>query len=105
MSKTAAAAVASLRWYPFKRVRPEPRARVTLSPGRCLPHDRRSAIALGSTRFDPARPEWLAKTHFVMLMRDEALARLKTSFNPATEELTIETGEGGHLAASLADPA
>jgi hypothetical protein len=29
---------------------------------------------LGSTRFDPQRPVWLSKTHFIMLMRDEKLA-------------------------------
>jgi hypothetical protein len=32
--------------------------RVVLTPGECLPHDRRFAIALGSTRFDPEHPEW-----------------------------------------------
>jgi uncharacterized protein len=46
--------------------------RVTLMPGECLPHDRSFAIALGSTHFDPASPEWLSKTHFIMLMRDES---------------------------------
>jgi len=105
MAETDATGIAAIYRYPVKGLSPESLARVTLSPGRCLPHDRRFAIALGSTRFDPARPEWLAKTHFVMLMRDEALARLKTSFDPATEELAIETGEGGRLSASLADPA
>jgi hypothetical protein len=33
--------------------------RVVLTPGECLPHDRRFAIALGSTRFDPEHPERL----------------------------------------------
>jgi len=49
-----------------------PLARVALAPGECLPHDRRFAIALAATRFDPEHPEWLSKTHFVMLMRDES---------------------------------
>ena len=63
--------------------------RVSLMPGECLPHDRRFAIALGTTIFDPRRPTWLPKTHFVMLMRDESLARLRTRFDAASGLLTI----------------
>jgi hypothetical protein len=50
-------------------------------PGECLPHDRRFAIALGSTPFNPEHREWLPKTHFVMLMREEKLAQLRTRFD------------------------
>jgi uncharacterized protein YcbX len=60
-----------------------------LTPGECLPQDRRFAIALGSTSFDPERPQWLPKTHFIMLMRDEELAQLQTRFEPETGMLTI----------------
>ena len=63
--------------------------RVVLTPGECLPHDRRFAIALGSTRFDPEHPEWLPKTHFIMLMRDEKLAQLRTHFDVESGVLTI----------------
>ncbi|HEY1431567.1 MAG TPA: MOSC domain-containing protein, partial [Stellaceae bacterium] len=63
--------------------------RVVLTPGECLPHDRRFAIALGSTRFDPEHPEWLPKTHFIMLMRDEKLARLRTYFDVESGVLAI----------------
>jgi len=68
------------------------------------PHDRRFAIALPSTRFDPERPEWLAKTHFVMLMRDEALAHLRTRFDPETGEMTIADAAGPNLRARITDP-
>ena len=77
-----AATIAALYRYPVKGLSPEPLDRVALSPGECLPHDRRFAIALPSTEFDPARPQWLAKTHFVMLMRDEKLAELHTRSTP-----------------------
>jgi uncharacterized protein YcbX len=83
------ATIAAIYRYPVKGLSAEALARVTLTEGACLPHDRRFAIALGSTRFDPARPEWLPKTSFVMLMRDEGLARLKTRFDPATGRLSI----------------
>ena len=45
---------------------------------------------LPSTRFDPERPEWLSKTHFLMLMRDEKLAELTTRFDAEAGQLTIE---------------
>jgi uncharacterized protein YcbX len=96
--------IAALYRYPVKGLSPEPLDRVTLAPGDCLPQDRRFAIALPSTRFDPENPEWLAKTHFVMLMRDEALAHLHTRFDAATGELTIADEDGPALRARITDP-
>jgi uncharacterized protein len=96
--------IAAIYRYPVKGLSAERLGRVRLSQGECLPHDRRFAIALPSTRFDPARPEWLAKTHFVMLMRDEALAELQTSFDPASGELTIEDDSGLALRARITEP-
>jgi len=81
--------VSAIYRYPVKGLSAEKMDRVTLMPGECLPHDRRFAVALGSTRFDPQHPEWLPKIRFVMLMRDEKLARLQTSFDPASGELSI----------------
>src|SRR4051812_15065948 len=95
--------LAALYRYPVKGLSPEPIGRASLAPGRCLPHDRRFAIALPSTRFDPGRPEWLSKTHFVMLMRDEKLARLQTRFDDETDELRVEQGGTTVLRESLAE--
>jgi len=75
--------------YPVKGLSAEKMDRVALMPGECLPHDRRFAIALGSTLFDPRRPEWLSKIHFIMLMRDEKLAQLQTRFDAESGVLTI----------------
>jgi MOSC domain-containing protein len=85
-----AISITALYRYPVKGLSAEPLARVALVPRECLPHDRRFAIALASTRFDPERPQWLAKTHFAMLMRDEKLARLRTGFDAAGGALTVE---------------
>jgi len=63
--------------------------RVVLTPGECLPHDRRFAIALGSTRFDPEHPECLPKNTFQHLMRDEKLAQLRTRFDAESGVLAI----------------
>lgn len=76
--------------YPVKGMSAEPMVRVALTPGECLPHDRRFALARAETGFDSDRFEWLPKTHFVMLMREEKLAQLQTRFDEASGDLTIE---------------
>jgi uncharacterized protein len=83
------ATIAAIYRYPVKGLSAEKMDRVALTPGECLPHDRRFALALGSTAFDPHRPEWLPKIRFVMLMRDEQLAQLQTRFDPNSGVLTI----------------
>ena len=99
-----AATIAAIYRYPVKGLSAEKLARVALAPGECLPQDRRFAIALPATSFDPERPEWLAKTHFVMLMRDEKLARLGTSFDAESGELTIEHAGRVAVRARLTEP-
>ncbi len=98
-----AAAITAIYRYPVKGLSAEALDRVALDVGECLPQDRRFAIALGTTEFDPARPRWLAKTHFIMLMRDETLARLSTQFDPRTGMLTIAEAERVLLQAPLTE--
>ena len=98
------AAITAIYRYPVKGLSPEPLDRVALSVGKCLPHDRRFAIALGTTQFDPARPQWLQKTQFIMLMRDEKLAQLNTRFDPATGMLSIARDGVAVLHESLTEP-
>jgi uncharacterized protein YcbX len=90
--------------YPIKGLSAETLDRVALAPGQCLPQDRRFAIALPTTQFDPEHPTWLAKTHFIMLMRDEELARLHTRFDAANSRLTVERDGRQLLQARLSDP-
>ena len=82
--------IESIWRYPIKGLTPERLNAVTLTPGRCLPHDRRFALARSDTEFDPARPEWLPKIKFVMLMREERLAALHSRFDEGSERLVIE---------------
>jgi hypothetical protein len=89
--------------YPVKGLSAEVLQRVALSPGKCLPHDRRFALAHAATRIDPERPEWLPKTNFVMLMRDEKLAQLRTRFEEHSGYLTIEREDQMLLRAQLTD--
>ena len=96
--------IAAIYRYPVKGLSPERLDRVALSAGRCLPEDRRFAIALPSTRFDPEQPKWLPKTCFAMLMRDEKLARLETRFDGTSGELTIAESGTPALRARLTEP-
>jgi len=96
--------VTAIYRYPVKGLSAEKMDRVALMPCECLPHDRRFAVALGSTLFDPQRPEWLSKTHFIMLMRDEKLAQLQTGFDAASGVLAIAENGRVLLRARITDP-
>jgi uncharacterized protein YcbX len=83
------ATVAQIYRYPVKGLSAETMPRVTLTPGQTIPFDRAWAIENGPSGFDPAQPKTLPKIVFLMLMRNERLAELATSFNEATSTLTI----------------
>src|SRR5215510_12935899 len=82
--------VSALYRYPVKGLSPEPLQRVSLAPGQTLPFDRAYAIENGPGRFDRAAPRHLPKINFLMLMRDERLATLKTRLDDASGTLTVE---------------
>jgi MOSC domain-containing protein len=83
------AKIQSIYRYPIKGLSPEPLRQVALTPGQTVPGDRLYAIENGPSGFDPASPRYLSKTHFLMLMKNERLAGLHTSFDQATHTLTI----------------
>ena len=99
-----ATAVTAIYRYPVKGLSAEKMDRVALMPGECLPHDRRFAIALGSTPFDQGRPRWLSKTHFIMLMSDEKLAQVQTRFDVEKGVLTIADNGRVLLLARMTEP-
>jgi hypothetical protein len=96
--------VTAIYRYPVKGLSAEKMNRVALMPGECLPHDRRFAIALGSTRLDPQRPEWPSKTHFIMLMREEKLAQLQTRFDAENGVLAIAENDRVLLRERVTEP-
>ena len=89
MPELAPAKINGVYRYPVKGLTPEPLPRAELRPGQTLLADRRYAIENGPSGFNPAEPAWLSKPHFLMLMRDEWLAGLRTHFDDATNVLTI----------------
>jgi hypothetical protein len=82
-------AVAAIYRYPVKGLGPERLDATELSPGRTIAGDRRYAIENGPSGFDPAHPAYLPKNRFLMLMRNERLAELRTVFEEATHTLVI----------------
>ena len=94
------------RYLSLPRKRSERRADGPRGPyARRMPAGR-SALC-GSTRlvtFRSRAPEWLPKTHFVMLMRDEKLARLQTSFDSENGILTIAEHDKVLLRERLTEP-
>jgi uncharacterized protein YcbX len=104
MPATPPAGITGIYRYPVKGLTPEQLTRAELSPGQTLLADRRYAIENGPSGFDPAEPKWLPKPHFLMLMRDEWLAGLRTHFDDASNVLSIN--HNGQIAAqgNLATP-
>jgi uncharacterized protein YcbX len=83
------AKIQSIYLYPIKGLSPEPLAHTALQPGATIAGDRLYAIENGPSGFDPVNNPYLAKTHFLMLMKNERLASLRTAFDQASHTLTI----------------
>src|SRR5688572_22660528 len=75
--------------YPVKGLSSQSMPRVQLAPGSTLPADRLYAIENGPSGFSPAAPGYLPKIRFLMLMKNERLAALRTDFDDRTHELTV----------------
>jgi len=89
MAQSALAGVRGIYRYPVKGLSPESLERTALEPGQAVPFDRAYAIENGAGRFDPEAPQHLSKINFLMLMRDERLATLRSQFDEQTHTLTI----------------
>jgi MOSC domain-containing protein len=90
-------AVQALYRYPVKGLSPQALARVNLAPGQTLPADRLYALENGPSGFDPVAPAYFPKQRFLMLMRNERLAALRTDYDEASHTLAI-TWEGREAA-------
>jgi len=85
--------IQSIYRYPVKGLSAEPLPRVTLAPGATVPGDRLYAIENGPSGFDPVKRPYLAKSQFLMLMKNERLAGLHSAFDQASHTLTLTDGE------------
>lgn len=84
--------VASLYRYPVKGLSPERLSRAELPTGGYFPGDRLFAIENGPSGFDPAEPVHQPKIKYLMLMRNESLARLKSRYDDTSGDLVIHEG-------------
>lgn len=91
------ARIQSIYRYPVKGLSAQPLERVALRPGQTLPADRLYAIENGPTGFDPAHPAYFPKQRFLMLMRNERLAALRTEYDEPSHTLAVRYG-GGEVA-------
>lgn len=90
--------IAGLYRYPVKGLSPEALESAHLETSGYFPGDRLYAIENGPSGFNEVAPRHLPKVAYLMLMRNEALARLRTRFDATTHRLEIE--ENGREAVS-----
>jgi uncharacterized protein YcbX len=90
--------ITTLYRHPVKGLSPQEISEAQLEIDGHFPCDRLFALENGPSGFDAAAPEHLPKFKFLMLMRNERLARLKTTYDPATHILAIR--QGGNIAAA-----
>lgn len=93
----------SLYRYPVKGLSAEPLTAVELVEAGYFPGDRLFALENGPSGFDPKVPVHQPKIKFLMLMKNDALAKLKTRYEDKTGVLTIKMGEELSVQACLLD--
>ena len=100
----AAARIERIYRYPVKGLSAEGLSSTRLRVGRTLPADRLYAIENGPSGFDPAAPAYFPKQRFLMLMRNERLARLNARLDEDTHVLSIELDGAIAARGSLREP-
>jgi len=95
--------ITDLYRYPIKGFSAEPLETMELIAGEGLVGDRHYAVARQPDAFDPQHPKAQPKHKFIVLLRDAALAALKTQFDPATQLLTIREPGGASDHYTLSD--
>src|SRR5262245_50339365 len=83
------AVIQAIYRYPVKGLSPQILQRARLTAGQTIPADRLYAIENGPSGFDPAAPAYFPKQRFLMLMRNERLAELRTAFDDANHTLVV----------------
>jgi len=79
--------------YPIKGLSPQAVHGVELEEGKPFPFDRVFALARPGAVIDAHEPRWAKKGRFLMLMLDEALARVRSHVDPETLRLTLTVNE------------
>ena len=91
--------------FPIKGLSAQPLPRVDIEARKPLPHDREFALVRPGAPFDTTSPKWGKKGLFVMLMLEEALARVQTTLDVETGHFSIRQDNRELLAVNLSDDA
>ena len=97
--------IASIFRHPVKGLTPEPLDGMELAKGDYFPNDRRWAVEVGPSGFDPAAPRWVSKMKFAVLARFPELARLKTRLDDASGVFHIGDAHGFGIDVKLEEEA
>jgi len=97
--------IASIFRHPVKGLTPEAMGSMELAKGDYFPNDRRWAVEVGPSGFDPAAPRWVSKMKFAVLARFPELARLKTRLDDATGVFHIGDAHGFGIGVRLDEEA
>jgi GntR family transcriptional regulator / MocR family aminotransferase len=95
----------SIYRYPIKGLSAQPLTRVDIQAKKPFPLDRIFALVRPGAPYDIGQPRWGKKGLFVMLMLEEALARVRTTLDVETMQLTIAQENRQLLVADLNDEA
>ena len=93
----------SIYRYPIKGLSAQPLTRVDIQAKKPFPLDRIFALVRPGAPYDIGQPRWGKKGLFVMLMLEEALARVRTTLDVETMQLTIAQDNRQLLVADLND--
>jgi GntR family transcriptional regulator / MocR family aminotransferase len=91
----------NIYFYPVKGLSGQALASVSLAEGKPLPHDRRFALARPGIPLQADNPKWAKKGLFVMLMLEEALAKVQTHLDPETLRFEVRSGNRTILSVNL----
>lgn len=90
--------------YPIKGLSPQPLQGIQLEAGKPFPFDRVFALVRPNVPIDVQAPRWAKKGLFMMLMLDDALARVHTELDVETLRFTVRSlseGAGSPRARTL----
>jgi GntR family transcriptional regulator / MocR family aminotransferase len=93
--------VSGIYRYPIKGLSAQLVSRIGLEISEPFSHDRVFGLARPGSPMDPKAPKWAKKGLFVMLMLEEALARVQTRLDVDTLELKVFQGNQELLSANL----
>jgi uncharacterized protein YcbX len=96
--------IVDLHRYPVKGLSPEKLTSAAVARGDYFPGDRVFAIENGPSGFKSGHPEYQPKIKFLMLMRNESLARLTTRYLDHTSTLVIREGDRELVRADVTSP-